>query len=245
MAQLAQAYIHLRPFYISADRLAELGRATDESARAAALRIYDQQVVIEVDLIEGTLWGKITVTGNVLLAAYTIYSGYPGALDATERLCKKANLFGDYVCSSFIKESGATPEQVARVERRTKTPGKLLRALRRLEHLDKAAATMNKKAIESELHEASAQLNGAIFELSAEEVKFLEHGLKFENLPPLVDWPEKDTHAVEMPKVAIPVKGPKFRLDDSLAENDLADKLPKRRRLQYRNKFTVDAGKKR
>ena len=126
MAQLAEAYIHLRPFYISAERLEELGRATDEFARAAALRIYSQPIEIEVELIEGTLWGKIKVTGHVFVAATAVYASYGGVQDTTERLCKQANLFGAYVCSSFIKETGVTPQQVARVERRTKNSGQVI-----------------------------------------------------------------------------------------------------------------------
>src|SRR5258708_6117312 len=220
MAQLAEAYIHLRPFYISAERLEELGRATDEFARAAALRIYSQPIEIEVELIEGTLWGKIKVTGQVFVTTTAVYASYAGALDTTERLCKQANLFGDYVCSSFIKEAGVTPQQVARVERRTKTPGKLLRALRRLEQLDKAAATMSKEAIEGELHKATAQLSGAIHDLSPEEAKILEKGLSFKNLPPLTDWPKKDTQVVEMPKVGVTARRAKFKLEDLLAGNE-------------------------
>lgn len=237
MAQLAEAYVHLRPFYISEERLEQLGRATDELARVAALRIYAQQIFIEVELIEGTLWGKIKLAGGVFVTATTLYASYGGLIDTTERLCKQANLFGDYVCSSFIKEAGATPQQVARVERRTKTPGKLLRALRRLERLDRAAATMSKEAIESELHEARAQLNGAIYDLSPEEVYILGKGLIFKNLPPLSDWPEKDTQTAQMPKVGITVRAAKFQLGDLMAGNESAEGLPKRRRLQYRNKF--------
>jgi hypothetical protein len=180
MTIIAEAYIRLRPFYISAEKLEQLGKATDEFARTAALRIYDQPVEIQVGLIEGTLRGKITVTG--VLTALTLYSSYSGFLDSTERLCKQANLFGDYVCSAFVKESGATPQLVARVEKRTKTPGKLLRALRRIERLDKAAATMSREALESELHGARLQLSSAIHDLSDEEVTVLEKGLTFRRL---------------------------------------------------------------
>lgn len=89
MAQLAEAYIYLKPFYISAERLERLGRATDELARAAALRIYEQPVEIEILLIEGTLWGKIKVTGAIIFSVYTGYASIDGAIATTERLCKK------------------------------------------------------------------------------------------------------------------------------------------------------------
>ncbi len=189
---------------------------------------------------------KITVAGNILLGAYTIYSGYPGAIDATERLCKKANLFGDYVCSSFIKETGATPEQVARVESRTKTPGKLLKALRRLEKLDKAATTMSKESLQSELHAANAQLSGAISGLSDEERKVLDNDLTFHNLPPISDLPKKDRLVADIPKAGITVRGAKLEIGKYSIEGEgLTIKPEKRRRLKYRNKFTVDPDEKR
>jgi hypothetical protein len=146
MAQLAEAYVRLRPYHVSEERLARLGRATDEFARIGALEFYEQPVEIAVEIVEGTLSTTVKVAGTVFLTAFTVYASIDGAINTTERLCKSAKLFGDYVCSSFIKEADVKPEQVERVERRLKTPGRLRRILKRMEWLDMNATRMSREA---------------------------------------------------------------------------------------------------
>jgi len=183
MAQLAEAYVRLRPYYVSEEQLARLGNATDELARIGALEFYEQPVEIAVELVEGTLLTKVTLAGTMFFTAFTGYASIDGAINTTEKLCKSANLFGDYVCSAFIKEAKAKPEQVERMERRLKTPGKLRRVLRRMEWLDMNATRMSKEELESELRKTKLQLEKAMKDLDEGEQKALEN-LEFRRLPP-------------------------------------------------------------
>jgi len=240
MAQLAEAYIRLKPFYVSAEQLERLGKATDELARTAALRIYEQPVEIEVDLIEGTLWGTIKVTGAIIFTVYTGYSSIDGAIATTERLCNEANIFGDYVCSAFIKESGASPHQVARVERRLKTPGKLRRALLRIERLDKTASQLSKEELQRRLHSARLELTAAAKDLDAHEMKMLESALQsLEHLPPAAEWSDESTKRVDAPRIENRVQKPLPLPQDLPIENKAALVPQTRRRLKYRSKFEV------
>jgi hypothetical protein len=236
MAQLAEAYVRLRPYYVSEEQLARLGSATDEIARIGALEFYEQSVEIAVQFIEGTLWSKVKLTGAISLGVLTGYASIDGAINTTERLCKSANLFGDYVCSAFIKEAEAKPEQVERVERRLKTPGKLRRVLTRMEWLDMNATRMSKEELENELHRTKLQLESAMKDLDEGERKALEN-LEFRRLPPYRNWPTRGD-IIEAPRVAIP------RLEDRRSERPLIgreDTLREkpRRPLEYHNRFTV------
>jgi hypothetical protein len=241
MAQLAEVYIHLQPFYVSEERLQQLGRATDEMARITAERIYEWPVEIEVELIEGTLWGKIKVTGAIVFTVFTGYASIDGAIKTTETLCKKANLFGDTVCSAFIEESGAKKEQMVRVERRLKTPGKLRRALLRIKRLDDAAARMKQTELERQLHRARLELEVTMKELDTEEGQKLLEALKFKSLPPLNQWPDKDTRTVDVPRVGRRVEDAQltFRDDAGLIESKRKVVPEARKRLRYHNQFVV------
>jgi len=239
MAQLAEVYIHLRPFYVSAERLNELGKATDKITRDAATRIYNHPVSISVELIEGTLWGKIKVTGAVLLSVYTVASGYKGLIDSAELACSQAKSFGHDVCGAFIKESGANPQQVVRLEKRLKTPGKLRRALRRIERLDNMATSLSKAQLEEQLKIARLELEAAIKDLDQEELNALKSGLQFDNLPPFNHWPTQRPKA-EMPRVAIRVQGAQLQFGKDLMIGNESGKFPeKRRRHHYHNEFLV------
>jgi len=236
MAQLAEAYVRLRPYHVSEEQLARLGRATDEFARIGALEFYEQPVEIAVELVGGTLLAKVRLAGRIFFVVFTGYASIDGAINTTEKLCKSANLFGDYVCSSFIKEAKAKPEQVERIERRLKTPGKLRRILKQMERLDMNATRMSKDELQSELHKTKLELENAMKDLDEADQKALEN-LGFRRLPPYRNWPTQDD--IEAARLALP------RLEDRrskrrllIGKEDIPTAKP-RRRLEYRKTFTV------
>jgi hypothetical protein len=237
MVQLAEAYVRLRPYYVSEERLSRLGNATDEFARIGALEFYEQPVKIVVELIEGTLSTKVKVAGTIFATGFTIYAGIDGAINTTERLCKSANLFGNYVCSAFIKEAQGKPEQVERVERRLKTPGKLRRVLKRMERLDMNAPRMSKEELEAELHRAKLQLENVIKDLGDDDRRVLEN-LEFRRLPPYHDWPTRGD-LIEAPRVALPrLEGRRSEPRLLIGNKDVL-REKSRPRLEYHNTFPV------
>jgi hypothetical protein len=76
VAQLAQSYIHLRPFRISQSNLHELGRTTDRIASEVAQRIYGPGIEVDVRLEEGSLKGWVTAIGTIVFGAYTGIASY-------------------------------------------------------------------------------------------------------------------------------------------------------------------------
>lgn len=201
MATLAEAYVRLKPYYIIEERLNELGRATDQAARETAQRIFPFPVQIEVELIEGTLTGKIKIFGTILIGALGAYASIGGAIDTTEKLCKWSKSFSQIVCDRFIDESGAKPGQVQGKERRLGDAGAVLRALKRIERLDNTATDMNKDQLQLELHNARRQLESALHNLTAEEANTILKAVTATNLPPVHEWPTKPP-LVGMPKIA-------------------------------------------
>jgi hypothetical protein len=201
------------------------------------LEFYEQPVEITVDLVEGTLRAKIALAGKIFLGAFGLYASIDGAINTTERLCKSANLFGNYVCSAFVKEAKAKPEQIERIERRLKTPGKLRRVLKQMERLDINATRMSKDELQSELHKTKLELENAMKDLDEADQKALKN-LEFRRLPPYHNWPTQDD-IIEAPRLAVP------RLEDRRSERRLLigkEGIPAakaRRRLEYRKTFTV------
>jgi hypothetical protein len=80
LAQLAQAYVHLKPYHASDRNIRSLGRYAKRVAIKAASEIYGGDVEIEVQLEEGSLRARITVVGtlSVLLGTYSFVANYKG-----------------------------------------------------------------------------------------------------------------------------------------------------------------------
>ena len=138
MAQLAQGYIHLRPYRVETE-LQALGKSIDEISFEIARRIYGQGIEVDVRLEEGTLRGWITVIGTIALTTYTVIAEYKGFTESVPLLCDKARSFGFEVCEQFIERNDAKSQQVFRVERKLKTPGRINRLLKRVKKLDELA----------------------------------------------------------------------------------------------------------
>lgn len=128
MTQLAQAYIHLKPYTASEQRVRSLGRYAKRVAIRAAAEIYGGDVEIEVQIEEGSLITRVTVAGSILLGVYGFVANYKGFKEGVVEMCNDAR----DVCGPFITKAGVAKEDVYRFERRLKTPGKLYRFSKRL-----------------------------------------------------------------------------------------------------------------
>lgn len=135
MAQLAQAYVHLRRYETSAARLQELGESTKAAAIAAAREIYHGNVWVDIRIDEGSVFMRASVLGT--LAWLSFIGGYKGFKDSAVEAVHDARVAAEWISESFIQEAKPKDSQIYRIERRSKTPGKILRLSRRLEELDR------------------------------------------------------------------------------------------------------------
>jgi hypothetical protein len=241
VAQLAQAYLHLKPYKASSRKLRALGKAADILASEAAKRIYDGGVYIDVELEEGSLIVRVTVigllTGHLALQAYGTVADYKGFKDSVVELCDDAQEFAVDVCKPFRKKAGATEEQVYRFERRLKTPGKLNRLAKRLQRLENSVNALSPKDLQKELSEANRELSKIIKDLTPAEVIAVQQGITVKDIPPPSRWP---LPVPELPKLAI--KEEEQLVFDQKVGLMLPTPtpVPDDRRLVYRNRIRVE-----
>lgn len=202
MANLGQAYLHLKPYYASEREIRSLGRFAKRTAVRATSEIYGGDVVVEVELEEGSLIVRVTVIGGLFLAVYSHVADYKGFKESVVELCEDAREFAVDVCAPFIKKAGVPKDEIYRFERRLKTPGKLYRINRRLEKLENSVTELSPAAIRKELAKVRSGLDAATADLSAQEKAAIESKIRPRRLPPPQKWPE-----AERPKLAIRDEG--------------------------------------
>ncbi|WGS18953.1 MULTISPECIES: hypothetical protein [unclassified Bradyrhizobium] len=198
MTQLAQAYIHLKPYSASHKQIRSLGRYAKRVAIRAAADIYGGEVEIEVQIEEGSLITRVTVAGSIFLGVYGFVANYKGFKEGVVEMCNDAREFAVDVCKPFIKKAGVPKEDVYRFERRLKVPGKLYRLDKRLEQLEKSVGELSPHDMQRELGRLRSELESITEHLSPEERQLLSPTLKRTKLPPPENWP-----APEEPKAAL------------------------------------------
>jgi hypothetical protein len=210
MAQIAQTYVHLRPYELDSERIKQLGYGVQESAIEAALAVYGGGVKIDVDLEPGSVRGWVTVGGIIgaLHVGYGAVADYKGFKESIVEICEDAKKFGMIVGDAFTAKAGVSPDSVYRVEKRLKVPGKIKRVFTKMEVLDQMAGKMSTSEIAARIAEIEHELQSIEKELTSEEKLGLHQlTLYFENLPLFKEHPRKVT-VPEMGKVALPVSSP-------------------------------------
>jgi hypothetical protein len=185
MATLAEGYIHLKPYLASRGRLVEIGELSQVAAEDIAQRVYGGNVTLHIRIEEGSAKAWFTVVAGLATAIGT----YPTLRAGVIALVNDAREFGGIINTTFIEKSRAKDEQVFRVERRTKTPGKIARVIKRLDELNETPAKPEKRRLE--LAMVRQDLEAIEADLKQEETDFLHANLVFENIPPLKPEPNK------------------------------------------------------
>jgi hypothetical protein len=218
LAQLAQAYIHLKPYSASDKKLRSLGRYAKRLAQRRAAEIYGRGVIVEIELEEGSLKTRITVVGSILLGTYGGIADYKSFKDSVVEMCSDAKAFSADVCAPFTKKAGVSKGDVYRFERRLKTPGRLYSLGRDLEKLEKSTAELSPRDVQKELARLRGKLDAIAADLSASEINSVVSGLKAPHLPRPQKWPINDgppKHAVRKTE-----DQPSLFFDDEAAQED-------------------------
>ena len=189
MAQLAQAYIHFRPYSASEKEFRALGKYAERLARDVAGAVYGGDVVVRIEIENGSLRTRMTVIGSLMLATYGGVANIKGFQEGVGILCDGAREFAIDVCTPFAEKAGVAVNQIYRFERRTKTPGKIQRITKRLDKLQRSISELSPKDVQAELGDLKHQLEGVAEDLSSEELKEVQKNLKRKGLPPPSKWP--------------------------------------------------------
>lgn len=192
LAELAQAYIHLKPYSVRQKKVRSLGLYAEKVAKHAAIEIYGGGVVVEVELEEGSLITRVTVIGSLLLAASGHVADYKGFKESVVEMCDDAREFAIDVCAPFTKKAGVSKEDVYRFERRLKTPGKLFSLSRRLEKLERSTGNLSPRDVQKELSNLRSDLEGIAIDLSQQELDVVTGSLQTKHLPAPNKWPQND-----------------------------------------------------
>jgi hypothetical protein len=196
LAQLAEAYIHFRPYKASDREIRALGEFAQRIAVDTAAEIYGGDVVVHVELEEGSLKSRLRVAGEVALAIYSGVAAYSGFKESVVALCTDAQDFSVNVCAPFSEKAGVPVKDIYRFERRLKTPGKLYRITKRLDKLERSLSELSPKDVQKELSRLRRELNAIADDLSKDELKAVEKALRRPKLPPPRKWPEPEPSKV-------------------------------------------------
>jgi hypothetical protein len=202
-------------------------------------------VTVDVRLEVGSCRTWITVGGGLLLGVYSFVGNYKGFLESIDLMCGQARQYAVDVCSAVRRESGASPTQVYRMERRLKTPGKIRRLIDELEELDKIAPKLSRKDYDERLAEITRRIEAIRRDLTEEEMAALNKTLRYENLPPLRQIPERHGRP-EMPRAAVRDEEAEvelFHLEQQPANIGLDEVVKEPDRIVFHRRAYVPPGK--
>ncbi|MFH3480037.1 hypothetical protein [Xanthobacter variabilis] len=168
MAEIAEGYIHLKPFRLH--RNADvLGEAILSETSEIASSIYPFRVEIKVDIEEGS----IRVWATVAVSLYTAISVYPQFKDGARELFQDGLYFARKTIEYVDRQLKPSSSQIFRAERRTKTAGKIYRISKRIEKLEKHYDSLNADVREQEAASIQAELDKLLGSLNVDDSAFL------------------------------------------------------------------------
>lgn len=161
------------------------GEALERAAYNAAREVYSFQVEVTIDIRAGSLrgWAKIGALG---IAIYSGIANYPNFKNGLETLYRDAKDYGSMAIDEFKKLTDSIRQGDLYSQRRTKTPGKLLRSLNRLQWLVKNSSELSTAQMQEEVRRLRYQLQSALDDLpetEAETVKSLIKAHHSDELP--------------------------------------------------------------
>src|SRR5205085_2353349 len=106
--------------------------------------IFPVPVRVEVGLGEGSVFGKLRVSG-LLLTILAISGDIDGSIELAKKTYEGAQAFGEFVTDHFISDAGASRDQVESVQVRANAPKQLVRVLERIEELENNISNMSPK----------------------------------------------------------------------------------------------------
>ena len=228
MAQIAQAYFHFRTEMSEAE-LKNFGKRVAKSSRAAALSNFAIEVEITVDVVEGSVKGRVTAIG-ILIGGFAFVADYKGFKEGVVEICQDARSFGADVCDKAVELANVAKRYIVRTERRTKTSGKLGRLLSDLDKLQNSVDSLSPAQVKGELSRLNRELELIARDLAPVEQQKLGKILDQTKLPPPRKWPQQDA---EPPKTAL--KEDQIELLGASEQQP----NPKRKPTRYRTSFKV------
>lgn len=208
MAILAQGYVHLKSIR-TRENISATGNQIWTEANRAARDLYGASVGIEVRINEGSY----KVYATVILGLYTAVSQYSDFKTGVNELYKDGKRFGESIIEIVSDTFHASPTQIYRAERRSKSSGKLYRIMKRIERINNNAGILTEKVLSDEISAVYTELNKLMKGLDEDELNLI-----LEKMPmPII--PKKSGETKRMPflrpKQLDLIELPSVKIDDS------------------------------
>jgi hypothetical protein len=169
MTLLGEAYVHLRPFYANDRRVEAIAVGIEQQCPIAADVIYGSSVEIGIRLEEGSLKTWVVVAGSLCAAIAT----YPEFKLGIKELYDDAKAFGNAILEIVEAETAVPKNRIYRVERRTKTVGRVHRLIRSIDKLKREAWKLDAAEREGRVLEIRYRLHSLLSEVDDERDKEL------------------------------------------------------------------------
>lgn len=166
MTTIAQAYLHARTNGTDAE-LAEWGRQAEVLAFEIASSVFPMAVELEISFEVGSLISRAVVKniGAALLATYGMVATYPQFKEGLLEAIADARVFSESFNDKFMSDAGIKPKDIVARQRRIETPGRIYRALERLENLEQSSSANRSPRYIQEQKHAVNQLHRGLSDL--------------------------------------------------------------------------------
>lgn len=145
MTQIAEAYFHVKEFNPSEVDLLTLGDAAALIAAQTALPIFDPSAIIDVRLAEGSVKGWIKVA--TVLTIYSSVADYKGFKESIVEIVHDSKRFSGLFIEKLSQSGQIKKGYMYRVERRTKTPGRIKKIIEKQEWLERHKSALRTSQI--------------------------------------------------------------------------------------------------
>jgi hypothetical protein len=228
LAEIAQAYFHLKRIDISQQELNFIGDQISVASFNFARDLVAPEATIEVRLSEGSLKGWITVTS--ILAVYGLVADYKGFKESIVEMQSDARKFGDQISEFVFKRKEIEGAEIYRKERRTKTLGRIKRFIERREKLKSGIGQLPQHIIDSEYNYIQKMFQDILSDFDENEQKVIKK--LFED-----DIPHSpDAH---IPRIGVlHSRNQQMSLIGTFSDNNIEP------HANYRNKFRLSDGLK-
>lgn len=197
MTLMAQAYIHdiTTP---SPREIVSWGIIAQKLAYEEALRVYGSTVEIEISFEVGSLKTRVKVFLGACITVYGMIATYPDFKDGLTQMVEDAKEFAGSFNKEFISETGIKNKDIVSQQRRKETPGRILRALERLEDYERRRGT----TASTELSSIAEQLDRAVADLAPQDREIVREMIRkrFPNLPHPPKSPSQMSHSILRPE---------------------------------------------
>ncbi|MFT4096122.1 MAG: hypothetical protein QM651_03305 [Rhodoblastus sp.] len=175
--------------------MAELGEEALSIAIRSAEESFKGEIELLVQLEEGSVTARVTAAIGIALAVYGGIANYKSFKESVAEIASDAKAFNEYVKTTFLAKAQVREKSIYRVERRSKTPGRILKALKRYEWLEEHKKELSRSDQDRVRAVIERQLQLALEDLSKEDQEQLLKAMR--------EIPSEGDDRPESPRVAI------------------------------------------